>query len=162
METQIPIHRPRRQPDGIADRWRDQVVAYRRSLELFQRAVGARDRARRIFSSRADLPARGAAPAVGPAVTPLRPAGPAAEADWGPLTVRERDVAALVARGLSNRGIARELVLTEGTAANHVRRIMLRLNFESRAQVAAWVAGDERRRAYAPLTPGSRQLAASG
>jgi signal transduction histidine kinase len=56
------------------------------------------------------------------------------------LTPREREVADLVAHGYTNRQIAQELVLTEGTVANHVRRILGRLGLESRTQVAALLA----------------------
>jgi non-specific serine/threonine protein kinase len=62
------------------------------------------------------------------------------------LTRREREVAALVARGLSNRQIAAELSITERTAENHVEHILTKLGFRSRAQVAAWVV----ERALAP------------
>ena len=54
------------------------------------------------------------------------------------LTRRERDIAILLARGLTNRQIAQSLVVTEGTAANYVRRVLQRLGFQNRAQVAAW------------------------
>ena len=54
------------------------------------------------------------------------------------LTPRERDVAILLARGLTNRQIAQLLVLTEGSAANYVRRVLQRLGFQNRSQVAAW------------------------
>ena len=54
------------------------------------------------------------------------------------LTRREREVAALVARGLSNRQIASELHLSERTIGNHVSMILRKLGFASRAQVAAW------------------------
>jgi predicted ATPase/DNA-binding CsgD family transcriptional regulator len=54
------------------------------------------------------------------------------------LTQREQEVAALIARGLSNRQIAAELVIAEGTAANHVKHILARLGLDSRVQVAAW------------------------
>ncbi len=56
----------------------------------------------------------------------------------GLLTQREREVAALVARGLTNREIGEELVITEGTANQHVKHILNKLGFSSRAQVAAW------------------------
>ena len=56
----------------------------------------------------------------------------------GGLTPREREVAALLARGLTNREIASELVISEGTAANHVERILNKLGLHSRAQVATW------------------------
>jgi non-specific serine/threonine protein kinase len=54
------------------------------------------------------------------------------------LTRREHEVAALVARGLTNRQIADELVITEGTAANHVKHILARLVLDSRVQIATW------------------------
>lgn len=56
------------------------------------------------------------------------------------LTPREREVAVLVAQGLTSRRIADELVITEGTAALHVKRILGKLGFSPRAQIAAWVA----------------------
>ncbi|WP_436496977.1 LuxR C-terminal-related transcriptional regulator [Actinokineospora sp. HUAS TT18] len=57
-----------------------------------------------------------------------------------PLTARERQIAALVAQGLSNRGIAEALVIAERTAQNHVQHILTKLGFTNRAQIAAWVA----------------------
>jgi non-specific serine/threonine protein kinase len=53
------------------------------------------------------------------------------------LTPREREVACLVAEGLSNREVAERLVLTEKTAANHVERIFEKLGLQSRSQLAA-------------------------
>jgi non-specific serine/threonine protein kinase len=57
-----------------------------------------------------------------------------------PLTRREREVAALIAQGLTNRQIADRLVISERTADNHVANILDKLGFPTRAQVAAWVA----------------------
>ncbi len=54
------------------------------------------------------------------------------------LSAREREVAALVAAGLSNRAIADELVISERTAQNHVQHILVKLGFTNRAQIAAW------------------------
>ena len=56
------------------------------------------------------------------------------------LTPRQREVAALIAGGLSNAEIARQLTVSEGTVANHVEHILRRLSFRSRAEVAALVA----------------------
>ena len=56
----------------------------------------------------------------------------------GHLTAREQEVAALVARGLTNREIASALVVTERTAETHVQNILNKLGFSSRAQIAAW------------------------
>ncbi len=54
------------------------------------------------------------------------------------LTERQREVAALVADGLTNRELAERLGITERSAESHVERIRLRLGFRSRAQIAAW------------------------
>ncbi|WP_157250943.1 ATP-binding protein [Nonomuraea typhae] len=55
------------------------------------------------------------------------------------LTARELEVAELVSRGLSNRGIADELVISPATAARHVANILAKLGFGTRTQIAAWV-----------------------
>jgi non-specific serine/threonine protein kinase len=57
------------------------------------------------------------------------------------LTPRERDVAALVAQGLSNSQIAAALVISPRTVETHVQHIMDKLGCGSRAQIAAWSAG---------------------
>ena len=54
------------------------------------------------------------------------------------LTAREQEIALLIARGLSNRAIADELVISPATAARHVANILSKLGLKSRAQVAAW------------------------
>jgi DNA-binding CsgD family transcriptional regulator/tetratricopeptide (TPR) repeat protein len=75
----------------------------------------------------------------------LSAAGLAGRADrgTGPLSAREREVAALVAEGLSNREIAERLFIAEKTAAFHVGAILNKLGFDSRAQIAAYVARHE-------------------
>ncbi|RSM42697.1 LuxR family transcriptional regulator [Amycolatopsis balhimycina DSM 5908] len=57
-----------------------------------------------------------------------------------PLTDREAQVAALIADGRSNQEIADRLVISRRTAEGHVNRILRKLGFDSRAQVAAWAA----------------------
>jgi DNA-binding CsgD family transcriptional regulator len=54
------------------------------------------------------------------------------------LTPREREVMALLARGLSNRAIAEALVISPKTAEIHVSNILGKLSLSSRAQVAAY------------------------
>ena len=56
------------------------------------------------------------------------------------LTLREREIALLVARGLSNRQISTELSISERTAANHVAKILKKLGLNSRTQIATWAS----------------------
>ncbi|MFE3003041.1 response regulator transcription factor, partial [Nocardia sp. NPDC059246] len=55
------------------------------------------------------------------------------------LTKRERQVADLVADGLTNKQIASRLVISQHTADGHVEHILTKLGFTSRAQIAAWI-----------------------
>jgi DNA-binding CsgD family transcriptional regulator len=64
----------------------------------------------------------------------------AAEELVGALTARQREVAGLIAEGLSNAEIAERLVVTTGTTGNHVEAILGRLGFKSRSQIAVWAA----------------------
>lgn len=56
------------------------------------------------------------------------------------LTPREREVARLVAQGLSNRQIAEQLVISKRTSDSHLEHIMSKLGVTSRAQIAVWFA----------------------
>jgi predicted ATPase/DNA-binding CsgD family transcriptional regulator len=58
---------------------------------------------------------------------------------------READVARLVAEGLSNRQIGTRLFISERTVDSHVRSILNKLGFNSRAQIAAWFASSIQR-----------------
>lgn len=60
----------------------------------------------------------------------------------GRLTPREAEVAALVARGLTNREIAGELYLSVRTVEVHVDHALTKLGFRTRTQLAAWVVGE--------------------
>jgi DNA-binding CsgD family transcriptional regulator len=71
-----------------------------------------------------------------PAPTPRR----AMRDSFDGLTEREREIAALIAQGRSNRAIAETLVLSERTVATHVGNILAKLNVASRAQIAAWAS----------------------
>ncbi|WP_344679621.1 ATP-binding protein [Saccharopolyspora taberi] len=75
-----------------------------------------------------------------PATEPL----PAAAAPPSPLTRRESEVAKLVAEGLTNRDIADELVIALRTVDTHVQHILTKLDFKTRAQIAAWIASHSR------------------
>lgn len=77
------------------------------------------------------------AAALIPAMQPLTPRQTAKQ-DYGGLTRRERQVAAVVARGSTNQEIADELVVSVKTVEAHITRILSKLGFTSRAQIAAW------------------------
>jgi len=63
------------------------------------------------------------------------------------LTVREREIAVLVARGLSNRDIAARLVISKRTVDAHVNHIFAKLGLSSRVQLTIWL------RDRAPVRP---------
>jgi DNA-binding NarL/FixJ family response regulator len=60
------------------------------------------------------------------------------ESDTQSLSRREREIAVLIARGLTNRAIAAQLFIAERTAETHVSNILGKLGLETRAQIAAW------------------------
>jgi len=125
------------------------------SLARLLRGLGNRDEAERVLaaaretirklSDELDDPTtrerflREAASIV-PAAAQPTPAR-AAKQRFGGLTAREREVARLIARGLSNRGIADQLILGERTIESYVGNILSKMGFTSRAQIAAWVVG---------------------
>jgi two-component system, NarL family, nitrate/nitrite response regulator NarL len=74
----------------------------------------------------------------------------AAAAPAEPLTAREREIAALVARGLSNKEIARELFIEVPTVKNHVHRVLEKLHVMRRGQIGAAA-----RSSIAPLSESS-------
>ena len=58
--------------------------------------------------------------------------------DQNELTGREREIAALIAEGISNREIANRLVLSKRTVEKHVGNILSKLGLNSRSQVVLW------------------------
>lgn len=109
-----PIGEGRRLADGIAGA-RFEAVEGRSHLPYIGDANALTRTIRRFLG----LPAR------------HRGAGPT-------LTARQREVAALIADGCTNREIGERLGIAERSAEAHVERIRLRMDFRSRAQIAAW------------------------
>lgn len=135
-----------------------ETLARRRGIELLLRRNGASDREAAQAELAAILPYWRKAKATWylgqlerwatdlgldfPVEVPAAPASPARGARQQ-LTKREREVAALVASGLSNKEIAEKLVISERTAEGHVERILGKLGFRSRSQIASWQAGGD-------------------
>jgi DNA-binding CsgD family transcriptional regulator len=112
---------------AMADLLRRQGRARGQALDLAQRAARtAGTLGMKVLRTRAQAVIDDLAATKGPAL----------------LSRREREVAALVARGLTNREIARTLVLSERTAENHVQHILTKLGFGARAQIAAWAVSE--------------------
>ncbi len=70
-----------------------------------------------------------------------------------PLSRREAQVAELVAEGLTNRAIAGRLFISERTAEGHVARVMEKLAFQTRSQIAAWIGISKGQRPAADRRP---------
>ena len=111
--------------------------AGRRGAEAEQAFAAAWTTARDLAAGIADHALRDAF--LGRFADRVPPAGRMVEkAASGGLTRREREVAALLAAGLSNRLVAQRLVLSERTVEDHVSNILGKLGFTSRAHIAAW------------------------
>ncbi len=64
--------------------------------------------------------------------------GSAPEANQPQLTGRERDVLVLIAEGWTNKMIARELNISDGTVKGHVKHLLNKLGMKSRVEAAVW------------------------
>ncbi len=91
-----------------------------------------------VFPGRSHLPYIGNADAIADAIRRFLGLRPIRSRAVPVLTRRQREVAELVAEGLSNKEIAVRLGINERSAEGHVERIRNRLSFRSRAQIAAW------------------------
>jgi two-component system nitrate/nitrite response regulator NarL len=60
------------------------------------------------------------------------------------LTRREQEILELIANGLSNKMIARELDITEGTVKVHVKHLLKKLNLRSRLEAAVWMVSGKK------------------
>lgn len=71
-------------------------------------------------------------------ILPLKAAARAARKQQDDLTKREREIAALIARGKTNGEIADQLVISKRTVEKHIGNILSKLAFTNRAQVVRW------------------------
>jgi DNA-binding CsgD family transcriptional regulator/tetratricopeptide (TPR) repeat protein len=115
--------------------------AYERALEALRGALG-----REVFD---DVWRKGASlslqQAIDAALSPLMPPDEAALAGsgavrghYGGLSPRERETAMWIAQGKSNREIAAVMIVGEKTVETYVTRILNKLGFDSRVQIATW------------------------
>jgi predicted ATPase/DNA-binding CsgD family transcriptional regulator/Tfp pilus assembly protein PilF len=149
------------QPTGIGSRIEEVLELARDRLgastaaALFAegRELKAEDAVGYALGAQSETSGSGSGGLLGPAVTRdlngpgepawADPARLAAARSAAPLTPREHEIVLLIARGLSNRQIADELVISPATAARHVANILAKLGFSSRTQVASWSARHE-------------------
>ncbi|MER7546153.1 alpha/beta fold hydrolase [Spirillospora sp. NPDC127506] len=123
-------------PTLVLHRRGDRAIPYRLGRDLAARIPDAR---LVTLSGRSHFPWAGDSAAVVRAVLGHLGAGrPERRGPRPVLTPRQREVAALVADGMSNRQIALRLGIRERSAEGHVERIRHRLDVHSRAQIAAW------------------------
>lgn len=66
------------------------------------------------------------------------------DAEQAGLTEREFEILQLIAKGLSNKMIARKLDITEGTVKVHVKHLLKKLNLRSRVEAAVWAVNEAR------------------
>jgi DNA-binding CsgD family transcriptional regulator len=119
-------------PLHVATTLAAQLVHLRRSRDHSARAAEVADEARAL-SVRHELVrvARLLDAVEGPRRSGALPAG---------LTSREVQVLQLLGNGMSNRGIAKELVISDNTAANHVRSILMKIGAANRTQAAMYAS----------------------
>jgi predicted ATPase/DNA-binding NarL/FixJ family response regulator len=130
---------------GAAAAQRQRVAAYPPDTEqgrnsaverTLAKALGPQDADRLIHAGRT-MPLQQAVDLATAVASGTAPGDPD-RAEHVPLTPRERQVAALVASGRTNRQIGRVLGISEKTAEVHLHHVMSKLDARSRAEVAAW------------------------
>jgi DNA-binding CsgD family transcriptional regulator/tetratricopeptide (TPR) repeat protein len=131
---------------GAANDWEERGCPYEQALGLMDGDEPAQLAALEIFSRLEARPImerlQGQMRAAGIRLPrPHRPAPGSAREEkerFGGLTARERETAALIAQGKSNREIADVMVVGVRTVETYVTRILNKLGFDSRVQIATW------------------------
>jgi DNA-binding CsgD family transcriptional regulator len=124
----------------LTAQWARQTVEYSRSVRLYNARVSG-PRLRRLAGQAGQPEPRDEAvrPLPGPVAAPSPNGG---ERTGGkrrcPLTARQREIADLIAQGLTNGQIAARIVVSRGTVGNHIGHMLRRLGVNNRAQIAAW------------------------
>ena len=71
-----------------------------------------------------------------------RPSAPSAS-KYDSLTNREQEILKLIAKGMSNKVIARELDISDGTVKVHVKHLLKKLGLRSRVEAAVWMVNQD-------------------
>ena len=117
--------------DSANASWAEALRVYRSSLNLYHHAMELRARREARVAAQTEVTLVASYRSVN--------AAPPELPSLNNLSVREREVARLLASGDTNQQIAEKLVLTRGTVANHVSHILGKLGVANRTQVAALV-----------------------
>jgi DNA-binding CsgD family transcriptional regulator len=112
-------------------------TAYEYGRMLLARGDGDGGRARQLLAQAAALAEQIGMPALLERARTLDPSRAASRLP-DDLSAREAQILALVARGLSNREIGKELVISEHTAANHIRSILRKTGCSNRTEAATY------------------------
>ncbi|MEH8021078.1 two-component system response regulator NarL [Rheinheimera metallidurans] len=75
--------------------------------------------------------------------TALRRPAPKASAELNSLTNREYEILSFIAKGMSNKLIARELNISDGTVKVHVKHLLKKLGLRSRVEAAVWMVNQQ-------------------
>jgi DNA-binding NarL/FixJ family response regulator len=119
---------------GAAQEWERLGCPYERGMALMDGDETAQLLALEIFNQ---LGARPAAELVQKKLLAI-PQRQLDKGKFGGLTMREREVAVLIAQGKSNREIAEAMTIGVKTVETYVTRILNKLGFDSRVQIATW------------------------
>ncbi|MCO4322252.1 two-component system response regulator NarL [Aliidiomarina quisquiliarum] len=75
--------------------------------------------------------------------TAIRKPASRQQADLNNLTNREYEILTLIAKGMSNKVIARELGISDGTVKVHVKHLLKKLGLRSRVEAAVWIVSQQ-------------------
>jgi DNA-binding CsgD family transcriptional regulator len=120
---------------AAAQAWERSGCPYEQAMALMDGDTAAQLQALEIFDQ---LGARPAATIMQQRVRAIHQRHLVRE-KWGGLSEREREVAVLIAQGKSNREIAETMLVGVKTVETYVTRILDKLGFDSRVQVATWI-----------------------
>jgi pimeloyl-ACP methyl ester carboxylesterase/DNA-binding CsgD family transcriptional regulator len=127
-------------PTLVVHRERDRAAPIEQGRQLAEGIAGARFEA---IAGRSHLPYIGDVRPLTRSVRRFLGLPPTHRGAPQTLTGRQREVAALIAQGCTNREIGERLGIAERSAEAHVERIRLRMDFRSRSQIAAWYVATE-------------------